>query len=119
MNFDTYGVHVFLDGHGIKADLLDNINHLKQICKFAIAKSNATFVSAQEKKFDPQGCTLLFLLEESHMSIHTYPEHGYASIDMFTCGSHTRPDLAIDYLIECLKPDPDRTYRQTLIRGVE
>ena len=45
-------------------------------------------------RFEPQGVTGLALLAESHISIHTWPESGYAAVDVFTCGDHTMPENA-------------------------
>lgn len=56
-------------------------------------------------QFEPHGLTALALLAESHMSIHTYPELGYAALDVFTCGDHTRPDKAVATLKAFLKPE--------------
>jgi S-adenosylmethionine decarboxylase len=49
-------------------------------------------------RFDPQGVTGLALLAESHISIHTWPESGYAAVDVFTCGDHTMPERACQVL---------------------
>ena len=50
--------------------------------------------------FKPQGVTGLALLAESHISIHTWPEIGYAAIDVFTCGDHTMPEKACKLLFK-------------------
>ena len=50
--------------------------------------------------FKPQGVTGLALLAESHISIHTWPEIGYAAIDVFTCGDHTMPEKACKLLCD-------------------
>lgn len=117
--YDTYGQLAICDMYSVDPVLLNNMSFLKQICKFAIAKANATFVSMQEKQFEPHGITITMILQESSLSIHTYPERGAIMADVFTCGRETYPDKAIDYLIEQLKPDMNRVYRQLIIRGVE
>jgi S-adenosylmethionine decarboxylase len=117
-NIGTKGTHVIVDAYGVQQHLLDNISFLRDLGKLAIAKSGATFVSFTEKKFSPTGVTLLFLLEESHLSFHTFPEHSYIAIDLFTCGD-ADPDVAIDYILEKLRPDFNRVYRQKILRGVE
>ncbi len=48
--------------------------------------------------FEPQGVTGLALLAESHISIHTWPESGYAAVDVFTCGDHTMPEKACEVI---------------------
>lgn len=76
----------------------------------------ATVLSVQAKQFEPQGATVLVMLSESHLSIHTYPERGFAAIDCYTCGETVDPQLAIDYMVSVLKPK--NTYAKKLIRGV-
>ena len=56
--------------------------------------AGATLLSLVTHSFKPQGVTGIALLAESHISIHTWPEIGYAAIDVFTCGDHTMPDKA-------------------------
>jgi S-adenosylmethionine decarboxylase proenzyme len=119
--FSTKGIHIMVDAYGIKPELLDNIHYLHQLGKIAIAKSGASFVDMVVKKFSPYGCTLLFLLEESHISFHTFIENlddlerSYIAIDAFTCSS-ADPELAINYIVEQLKPK--EVYKQHIVRGV-
>ena len=60
--------------------------------------AGATLINLVTHSFKPQGVTGLALLAESHISIHTWPEIGYAAIDVFTCGDHTMPDKACNLL---------------------
>ena len=60
--------------------------------------AGATLINLVTHSFKPQGVTGLALLAESHISIHTWPEIGYAAIDVFTCGDHTMPEKACDLL---------------------
>ena len=69
----------------------------------AAEAANATLLSISSKKFDPQGVTAVVLLSESHLSIHTWPEYGYAAIDAFTCGDRTDPEKACDFLLKTFK----------------
>jgi S-adenosylmethionine decarboxylase proenzyme len=52
--------------------------------------------------FSPQGVSGVVIIAESHLSIHTWPEHGYAAVDIFTCGTFVNPEKAADLLIEKL-----------------
>ena len=52
--------------------------------------------------FSPQGVTGILSIAESHISIHTWPEHGYAAADIFTCGDQTMPERAADYIVAAL-----------------
>ena len=60
--------------------------------------AGATLINLVTHSFKPQGVTGLALLAESHISIHTWPEIGYAAIDVFTCGEHTMPQKACKLL---------------------
>jgi S-adenosylmethionine decarboxylase len=64
----------------------------------AAEAANATLLNISTHAFSPQGVTGFALLAESHISIHTWPEYNFASVDAFTCGEVTKPDAACMYL---------------------
>jgi len=70
------GKHYLLNMYGCSFVLLDDERCLIDLLENAAVASGATVVQTISKKFEPQGCTVLCLLEESHISIHTYPELG-------------------------------------------
>jgi S-adenosylmethionine decarboxylase len=72
-------------------DLLEN----------AAVASGATVIQTISKKFEPQGVTVICLLSESHISIHTWPEEGRAAVDVYTCGE-CNPKIGCDIIIEQL-----------------
>jgi S-adenosylmethionine decarboxylase len=117
LQYSTYGRHIAVDAWGVDFTVLDNVHFLQQIMIEAAEKSGASVLSVIHKKFDPNGCTILILLSESHLSIHTYPEKEFAAIDCYTCGMNVDPKIAMDDLIEILKPK--KMYSKTLIRGKE
>jgi S-adenosylmethionine decarboxylase len=55
--------------------------------------------------FNPQGVSGVVVIAESHISIHTWPEHGYAAVDVFTCGTSVEPEKAAGVLIEGLESE--------------
>ncbi|WP_025717708.1 adenosylmethionine decarboxylase [Paenibacillus brasilensis] len=116
MEYSTFGRHVAVDTWGVEFELLNNAQFLETQLVEAAEACGATVMSVQSKQFEPQGATVLVLLSESHLSIHTYPERGFAAIDCYTCGETVDPQLAIDYLVSVLKPE--RTYAKKLIRGL-
>ena len=67
-------------------------------------------------QFEPQGVTAVGLLAESHLSIHTWPEHCYAAVDIFTCGSGQHLQAACQFIGNSLKAKPSTVLR--LRRGV-
>ncbi|MFX3647036.1 MAG: adenosylmethionine decarboxylase [Paenibacillus sp.] len=116
MEYSTFGRHVAVDTWGVDFNLLNNAEYLQAHMVEAAEACGATVMSVQSKQFDPQGATVLVLLSESHLSIHTYPERGFAAIDCYTCGDTVDPQLAIDYLVSVLKPE--KTYAKKLVRGL-
>jgi len=69
----------------------------------ALRLSNSTILRIIGEKFEPQGVTLLALLAESHCSLHSWPELGYAAIDLYTCGDTTNSHKAAEFLKTKLK----------------
>jgi S-adenosylmethionine decarboxylase len=97
------GRHCIYELQGGDPHLLDNEAFIKEAITQAADASGATLLGMVSHKFEPQGVTAVALLSESHLSIHTWPEHGYAAIDAFTCGDHTNPEAACCSLRESLK----------------
>jgi len=116
MEYSTFGRHVAVDTWGVDFDKLNNAEWLQAQMVEAAEACGATVLSVQAKQFEPQGATVLVLLSESHLSIHTYPEKGFAAIDCYTCGETVDPQLAIDYLVAILQPEA--THAKKLIRGM-
>lgn len=116
MEYSTFGRHVAVDTWGVQFDLLNNADFLKQQMIEAAEACGATVLSVQAKQFSPQGATVLVLLSESHLSIHTYPERGFAALDCYTCGETVDPQIAIDYMVSVLKPTT--VHAKKLVRGI-
>ncbi|GGF89329.1 adenosylmethionine decarboxylase [Paenibacillus aceti] len=116
MEYSTFGRHVAVDTWGVDFELLNNAELLQGYMVEAAEACGATVLSMQSRQFEPQGATVLVLLSESHLSIHTYPERGFAAIDCYTCGEMVDPQLAIDYLVSVLKPE--KAFAKKLVRGL-
>ena len=100
---DTKSTHVLAEFWECAEDL-DDEWFLRDHMKKAAREANATPLNVYSRSFEPHGVTILVAVEESHLSIHTWPERGYAAVDVFTCGSNTSPAKAIDYLRNLLNP---------------
>ncbi|MFF2887163.1 adenosylmethionine decarboxylase [Paenibacillus sp. NPDC057967] len=116
MEYSTFGRHVAVDAWGVDFELLNSAEFLQSHMVEAAEACGATVMSVQSKQFEPQGATVLVLLSESHLSIHTYPERGFAALDCYTCGETVDPQLAIDYMLTVLKPKT--THAKKLVRGM-
>ncbi|BAD80039.1 hypothetical protein syc1849_d [Synechococcus elongatus PCC 6301] len=97
------GTHCILELYGCPAELLNDADQIQANLRAAATEAGATLLQETCHRFEPQGVTALALLAESHISIHTWPESGYAAVDVFTCGSHTQPETACHFLIEAFR----------------
>ena len=91
------GVHLIVDLHGAKR--LDDIEHIESTLRRCVEAARATLLHIHLHHFQPSGVSGVAVLAESHISIHTWPEAGYAALDVFMCGS-AQPDKCIPVLRE-------------------
>lgn len=92
------GRHLILDLYDCDPDILDDYEELQRLLEASLVMAKANILRIIGEKFKPQGVTLLALLSESHASIHTWPEIGYAAIDLYTCGDATETHRAAEFL---------------------
>lgn len=64
----------------------DNLDRLKELIAYCVREAGLTCLSVHAHKFEPQGISGLAILQESHLSVHVWPELGYAALDVYTCG---------------------------------
>lgn len=108
------GSHIIAELFECDAARLNDPGWLERALEEAAVKAGAEVVGVLVHPFSPHGTTGVALLKESHLSVHTWPEHAYAAIDAFTCGS-TNPALAIASLKESF--GARRIEQVTLTRG--
>lgn len=94
------GRHLIAEVWSGDPQLLDDPLYLRESVEAACEAGNLTVLDILIHEFSPHGVTLIALLAESHLSIHTWPEHGYAAVDVFACDGD--PDKALDVLTERL-----------------
>lgn len=95
------GRHLVADFHGCTADLNDPrlvMETLEQACQVA----RATIVERSGHHFSPYGVTAVVVIAESHLAVHTWPEHRYAAVDLFTCGTSVDTWKAFEYVKKAL-----------------
>ena len=97
------GVHFLVELSGCPFELLDDEFFIQGALSEATKIANNTLIKLSSHKFEPHGVTAIALLGESHMSVHSWPEEGYAAVDIFTCGETSNPKLAVNYLIDAFK----------------
>lgn len=116
MDFTTFGRHVVVDAWGLTFELLNDAELLQKYMAEVAETCCLTIVSVQAYKFQPQGVSIIMLIAESHFSIHTYPEKGFAAIDCYTCGEAVDPHDVLTKFLAVLKPD--KFYSKKLVRGL-
>ena len=109
------GRQVLLEFYGCRQECLDDAEFIKATMLEAARRAHATVVQATFNRFSPHGVSGVVVIAESHLAIHTWSEHGFAAIDIFTCGSKVLPKVAYQYLVKTLKPR--ETSRQDIERG--
>ncbi len=107
---NVLGTHVLLELRNCDPELLDDLGYIRQELLHAAAEVGAHVVGESFHQFTPQGVTGILSIAESHISIHTWPELGYAAADVFTCGDQTMPDRAAELIVAALRcQDPEIT----------
>jgi len=89
------GVHLIVDLHG--AERLDDLDHIETTLRHCVEAAGATLLHIHLHHFQPSGVSGVAVLAESHISIHTWPDAGYAALDVFMCGT-ADPDACIPVL---------------------
>jgi spermidine synthase len=97
------GFHLILEFANVSALDLNNYEELDAFLSQAIKDCGATVESKQHKNFVPQGVTILYLLSESHFSIHTWPENKSCAIDFYHCGVNAKTNLTKAEIVICDK----------------
>ena len=93
------GKHLIIDVDHIKdVALLETLEGVVPLMMSVIEGCKLNVVKACSYQFTPIGCTALYLLAESHFTIHTFPERGSCCIDLFTCNKDTDFDLALELI---------------------
>jgi len=114
-NYDSSGKHMICDFKGIEnLELLNNITKLKTLMRDICKKNDFTILNEIDHPFVPIGCSILFLLSESHLSIHTFPEKNHMSFDIYTCRQYddnTVYNEIYNFLLDNLNCSLDSTCR--------
>lgn len=114
---EALGTHILCELSGCDEHILTDVEGVEEILKAAAVKANATVLETAFHRFQPHGVSGVVVIAESHLSIHTWPETGYAAMDFYTCGDHTNPWAACEYAAHMLGA---RSMRTTEVkRGIE
>lgn len=99
---DTMGRHVIAELWDCDPNLLNNMDEVERIMVNAALEAGAEVREVTFHKFTPLGVSGVVIISESHLTIHSFPEHGYASVDVYTCGDQIDPQVACDYITQAV-----------------
>ena len=97
-------VHIIAELYGCDQEQISYVESLQPILREVVRASGLTEITSRFHQFEPYGVTGFILLAESHVSIHTWPEYGYAAVDIYTCSTEEKANCALSVLLDHLKP---------------
>ena len=103
-----FGKHIYGNLYGVDPALLSDEKFLRGIVIRAAELANVHVVDVRSWKFsgsDKGGVSVIALIVESHIALHTWPQHRFATVDVYTCGEHSMPERAFNYIVESLRPE--------------
>jgi S-adenosylmethionine decarboxylase len=105
---NALGHHLLLELRDCNRAKLDDLGFIQESLLEAAKQAGATVIDYIFHQFSPQGVTGVVAISESHLCIHTWPEHGYAAMDIFTCSEAFDPKAVAQLLIERMESkDPE------------
>ena len=93
------GTHLLVELKDCNSKLLNDLKKIEEILVTAAKEAKATIIESRFHKFSPFGISGVVVIAESHLTIHTWPEYGYAAVDIFTCGETLQPSVAAAHII--------------------
>ena len=100
---NALGKHLLLELKDCNRETLNDLSLLRQMLNTAATEAGATILGDSFHQFEPQGVSGVVVIAESHLFIHTWPECGYAAVDIFTCGDSVQPGKAARTVIKMLE----------------
>lgn len=113
----SLGSHLLVEFYGCDGKTLEQESLVKEAMCEAARRSRASIVTDSFHEFKPYGVSGAVIIQESHYTIHTWPEHGYAAVDLFYCSNSVAVDVAVRTLQECFRPA--RTSYLLVRRGLQ
>lgn len=109
------GRHALIDFYGCHRGLINDEGALREMLLKAASASGAGVVLDVSHRFSPLGVSVLIVIKESHMALHTWPEHGFAALDVFSCSESIKVEVVKKMLREALNAKGMRS--RTILRG--
>lgn len=115
------GIHLLGEWYGCPAHTPEftRAEALREVCLKAVEASGLTIVGEKFYQFEPHGVTGAVILAESHMAIHTWPESGFITVDVYVCNYTTDNTAKAQKLYDLLETalKPARAHSQKIVRG--
>ena len=99
----SLGRHLLIELYDCEAKILTDVHKVESIMVEAAKYAKAHIVDVVFHTFNPNGISGVIVIAESHLSIHTWPEYNFASIDVYTCGNEINPWKAYSYMAKKFK----------------
>jgi len=100
---NALGRHILVEYYDCNLELLNDVEFVERIFVEAAEKAKATIVKSVFHKFSPHGVSGVVVIAESHIAIHSWPEYGYAAVDIFTCGNSIDPWVIFKHIKDNLQ----------------
>jgi len=100
---DALGRHCIIEYYDCPTEVMNDLELIENTLTDAARQMGATIVASEFHRFNPFGISGMVIISESHLSIHTWPEYGYAAVDVFTCGDVIDPWVAHELMTERFK----------------
>lgn len=110
------GRHLLVDFYDCDNSILDDVSLLEERLVESAVKANSTVIKSVFHHYSPYGVSGVVVIAESDITIHTWPEYGYAAVDVFTCGDEIDPWKAYEFLKNAL--EAKRFEAREVTRGV-
>jgi len=94
----SLGNHLIIELYECHSETINDVQSVEEKLVEAVNISGANVVQSVIHKFNPHGISGVVVIEESHFSVHTWPEYGYCALDIFTCGDEIDCHSALQYL---------------------
>ena len=111
------GHHYIVEASGCDPKVIGSVEKVQQILVKSAEIAGAHVWSISFSKFPPHGVSGVVVISESHISTHTWPEMGYAALDIYTCGAKVKPDKAVIYAVEAF--GADTSHITEITRGID
>lgn len=112
----SLGRHLLVEYYGCDLERINDKEFLRDALLEAARRAHATIVTDVFHAFNPHGISGVVVIAESHIAVHTWPEHGCVAIDIFSCGESMRPEVVETFLADVLRAA--RTTRTEIKRGI-